>query len=76
MAPWLGLLPSDPADSNNYRKFDNTVVRIHPHPYTTAVEIDTYSWRLLEFISEQFLGGRVDVSLDIVINDAPNPAQW
>jgi hypothetical protein len=76
LAPWLGILSQDPAESNNYRKFDSSVVRIHPHPYTTAVEIDTYSWRLLEFISEQFLGGRVDVSLDILINDAPNPNQW
>lgn len=76
LAPWLGLLPQDPADTRNYTKFDGTVVRIHPHPYTTAVEIDTYSWLLLEFISQNFLGGRVDVSLDIVVNDNPDPDQW
>lgn len=76
LAPWLAFIPQDPADLNNSKRIDSTVVHIHPHPYTTAVEIDTYSWRLIEFISEQFLGGRVDVSLDITINDTPNPSQW
>lgn len=76
LAPWLGLLVQDPADSRNYDKFDSTVVRIHPHPYTVAVEIDTYSWLLLEFISQNFLGGRVDVSLDIIVNDNPASGQW